>query len=334
MKHTQRQEELNFINKTKPILEPLMHFQSKLCQKLYPTCFEEKFDTFEISTERLSALFTDFAQNMLKNQEFKSDFLNILSNKHPNVVVKFITDPKHPKFHEAASTGRIEQHQVGNQLFFHEEIGKTAIVCPLGKQTSPNTIETDMEKLAALVHEIFHATSEKHIGPKFISPNTHAVGEIEGIFGEKLFFEYLKKHVSTLPNFLNVNLSPEWFKLQEEKHAKNINIRLAKDLHTFLSTTHKENKFYRFRYIVGHVFLPHLVDAYHTNPEFAMKQFNEFRKRNSHMDLNDATAALTDGAFTTAQSMIGIYKLEKIDELKEKTQGKCDERDLHDTENY
>ena len=173
-------------------------------------------------------------------------------------------------------------------------------------------ITCDFYALNALVHELGHSVSSRW-GVKGYEKDP-IIGEIESVFIENIFNDYVLKNAKKVCKILNCGLKEE--DLKDEviiTQYKNLEAYLSREKvfrtkgfkYAMLNRSQKKyarcpSKYYDKRrssqYLVGEICARLLYEKYKTDPKGAVEMFATFLAHNSRLNLNEAVILLTDGA--------------------------------------
>ena len=185
----------------------------------------------------------------------------------------------------------------------------------VGERKRPFSItrKTSLMLIRNWVHEIAHDVSQKHYDAwhKQHKPETdQSIGEIESMFMEKVFMDYIRKHKKELSD-------KKLFDWPKEDEYENAAVKMrAADIRFTLGRLDEgiehpdwgRNDEKRNRYVVGEVVSEIMYRQYQDNPEGTMKTFSEFLKGNAEMTRDQAVEFVTNGKIKTYGKAIEEYE--------------------------
>ena len=289
----------------------------------YPNGVEyQERNWFKTDKNKICLVLQDFYNRVLFDENFKTLAQNIIWDKYENISTLLLSSKEDEFYQQGAFVG---QRVLNGQK-------RTVLVCPIGEdcREEPGCIITNAHRLMLFAHEISHVLSGKWIKGQKTKEVTQLNGEIDSLFIEKIFIDYLAQFSDFVAGKLSVSpKDKEYIKKLIEKEKVLYEIEMEKGatdkLTKMVSRRHVAgfDRWYEMRYIFGEVYADSLYRMYNQNPKdciIAIKRYEELLETGHLLNLDDTAKLVTGGEIKTADAMIRKYcsiKEQETEKLKE-----------------
>ncbi|MBR2391311.1 MAG: hypothetical protein IKB06_02335 [Clostridia bacterium] len=227
-----------------------------------------------------------------------------------------------------------DKHKITGAVEIEYENGKAVGVkkyAALGKGETKDSIETTMQTIRGIFHEVAHSASLKHNLEYRQSGGTEAskeIGEIEAKSMERMFGLFMQKHITELEHDENGKI----LGLTDNEMLNEIEVLQTRDLLEFdhnareIADDKKVNgdKEYAFRYIVGAVGADAYAEMYDKYPDTALNVMATYLKLDAKMTTDQAMYLASGGKLQTfgeardrfCERMNNPAKVEKVDKFE------------------
>ena len=252
---------------------------------------------FEIALEDVFLLINDFVKDLeVKNKDYAQKILDVLQGKNKNVIVKWCVNPFKVKTNPKGHVKRVNRGT-------NKE--KTEVYIPIGKKKfKEKKIETSFHQIIDAVHLIAHSVSQRNRSAKLIPHKIEEAQEIESVFVEKLFINYLSVYKDVVADNMRFfgqkdinekfieSMVREYFETKHDELLQNVSFVIY-EYENLQEMKNKKDKRSVYKQVVGEVFARKLLKNFKSNPDYTMLSFALFVNRSCEIrSLNEMAEEL------------------------------------------
>lgn len=272
--------------------------------------------TILMTKEDIDFIYHKFLDDCVTERCFRDRMWKNYNGKNPKVVVEFITDERHPDFYSPHVDLIYHRYRSIGALKLPtktKNVGKSKMVVTIGRAAraigqagtgfNESFLKSNIGNLAAIVHEGTHSASNVYnYGRVPITHDYDYLSEVDAMFMEFLFLDYLKNNASQLTKILQkrgvkgvdeelLKGAAQEYDIINAKHLKNhclsINsVAIEKNSHP---------KFFHYRYLVGEVYSRLLIEIYKQYPEQVINSISKLNDNMMNFDYDEVAPTLLFG---------------------------------------
>ncbi len=272
--------------------------------------------TIFLTKDDIDFIYHKFLDDCVTERSFKDRMWRNYNGKNPKVVVELITDEKHPHFYSPHVDIVHHRYRSIGAIKFPvrtKNIGKSKMVIPIGRApqsvgqagigNSTEYLRSNISNISGIVHESTHsASSVYNNGRVSITHNYDHLSEVDAMFMEFLFLDYLKNNAKELTRLLTQrgvkgvdeqmlkNAGQEW-DIVSAKHLKNHCL----SVNSVVINNSSSPKFYHYRYLVGEVYSRLLLEVYKQYPKEVIASISKLNENMKDFDFDEVAPTLLFG---------------------------------------